>query len=999
MQRPMMPLSRVIARKAAQRALPLCYSVQCRPTLLLQRNFHATRKTLYSAPNESRESYASRVKKAWTDTPLDWTPIPIGVGLTFIAFLQFRKIRKRDEENSQDVTKAVVVGPWQVHLISELPLKTISSLWGAFNSINLPTWLRVPGFKLYSWIFGCNLEEMKDPDLRHYKNLSEFFYRELKDGVRPVDINAALVSPSDGRVFHFGLVDGSRVEQIKGMSYSLEQFLGSQKAGEMAEIIKSTHSANIVDEEEFAKVNGIDYTLNSLLGNDQQSSIEHKKQDVKGNILPDEEADKKSKSSDNQGQLKLRPGNALFFCVIYLAPGDYHRFHSPTNWVAETRRHFSGELYSVSPWMVKQLQDLFVLNERVVLLGKWRYGFFSMVPVGATNVGSIVLNFDKELRTNRREDRHKRGYGELVYSGASRLLNGQPLRVGEEMGGFKLGSTVVLVFEAPKNFKFVIEPGQRVKMGQPLGQLESTRKRVFEEQARIREEQEKSKTATTTTSSKKDTEAKENNKVTPYLIAGFFHPYWYDRYQLDLIFIVNFLMTTTLIILDEFYDFSNAGGGGERVLWTAIRDIQVKYPHVISIVYTGDTDVTKEDILERVSTRFNIELNPALIGFEFLTKRHWVEDSKWPRFTLIGQSIGSMVLGWEALRLVVPDIWIDTMGYAFTYPAARAFGACQVVAYVHYPTISSDMIGRVASRESAHNNASEVASSTFYTTLKLAYYRCFAVLYTYAGAFAHVVMVNSSWTKGHIDSLWKIKSTVVYPPCDTEAFKDFPLKGRERIVVSVAQFRPEKGHGLQLDALAQLLKDHPEYRQKRGTETNPQAVQLVMVGSARNESDQARINQLKDKAVQLGISDNVTFVVNAPFSELKAWLARSKIGIHAMLDEHFGIGVVEYMAAGLVPVAHNSAGPKMDIVQPYNNEPTGYLATTAQEFADAIEKVLSTDESALLDLQIRARDSVQERFSEWVFGNQLQNCLHEILSREKITIYGRKMVPLPEVKL
>jgi len=187
------------------------------------------------------------------------------------------------------------------------------------------------------------------------------------------------------------------VEQIKGMSYSLDDFLGSQKAAETAEIIKSTHSANIVDEEEFADVNGISYTLDSLLGHDQQTTLEHKKQDSEGNVVRDEEADKKSqeRGSEAQEELKLRPGNALFFCVIYLAPGDYHRFHSPTNWVAETRRHFSGELYSVSPWMVKQLQDLFVLNERVVLLGKWRHGFFSMVPVGATNVGSIVLNFDK----------------------------------------------------------------------------------------------------------------------------------------------------------------------------------------------------------------------------------------------------------------------------------------------------------------------------------------------------------------------------------------------------------------------------------------------------------------------------------------------------------------------------------------------------------------------------------------------------------------------------
>jgi phosphatidylserine decarboxylase len=95
------------------------------------------------------------------------------------------------------------------------------------------------------------------------------------------------------------------------------------------------------------------------------------------------------------GARNLRPGHSLFFTVIYLAPGDYHRFHSPTAWVVEKRRHFVGELFSVSPWMAKRLENLFVLNERVALLGRWRHGFFGMVPVGATNVGSIKVNFDQ----------------------------------------------------------------------------------------------------------------------------------------------------------------------------------------------------------------------------------------------------------------------------------------------------------------------------------------------------------------------------------------------------------------------------------------------------------------------------------------------------------------------------------------------------------------------------------------------------------------------------
>jgi len=60
----------------------------------------------------------------------------------------------------------------------------------------------------------------------------------------------------------------------------------------------------------------------------------------------------------------------------------------------------TGELYSVSPYMAKRLENLFVLNERVALLGRWKHGFFGMVPVGATNVGSIKINFDQVKSPN-----------------------------------------------------------------------------------------------------------------------------------------------------------------------------------------------------------------------------------------------------------------------------------------------------------------------------------------------------------------------------------------------------------------------------------------------------------------------------------------------------------------------------------------------------------------------------------------------------------------------
>lgn len=58
-----------------------------------------------------------------------------------------------------------------------------------------------------------------------------------------------------------------------------------------------------------------------------------------------------------------------------------------------------------------------------------------------------------------------------MYSNASPILRGQPLNYAEEMGGFCLGSTIVLVFEAPSDFEFTVHPGQKVKVGERLGDL------------------------------------------------------------------------------------------------------------------------------------------------------------------------------------------------------------------------------------------------------------------------------------------------------------------------------------------------------------------------------------------------------------------------------------------------------------------------------------------------------------------------------------------------
>ena len=52
----------------------------------------------------------------------------------------------------------------------------------------------------------------------------------------------------------------------------------------------------------------------------------------------------------------------------------------------------------MAPWAVKKIPGVFALNERTALLGSWTHGFFSYTAVGAFNVGSIQLTFDKVVK-------------------------------------------------------------------------------------------------------------------------------------------------------------------------------------------------------------------------------------------------------------------------------------------------------------------------------------------------------------------------------------------------------------------------------------------------------------------------------------------------------------------------------------------------------------------------------------------------------------------------
>jgi hypothetical protein len=90
----------------------------------------------------------------------------------------------------------LILARLQVHVIGALPLRNMSRLWGYVNSLELPTWFRPYGLGFYAYAFGCNLDEIEPSDLREYPSLGAFFYRKLKDGVRPVDAASLVCNQS-----------------------------------------------------------------------------------------------------------------------------------------------------------------------------------------------------------------------------------------------------------------------------------------------------------------------------------------------------------------------------------------------------------------------------------------------------------------------------------------------------------------------------------------------------------------------------------------------------------------------------------------------------------------------------------------------------------------------------------------------------------------------------------------------------------------------------------
>lgn len=148
------------------------------------------------------------------------------------------------------------------------------------------------------------------------------------------------------------------------------------------------------------------------------------------------------------------------FATTYLSPKNYHRFHMPCDGILREMIYVPGSLFSVSKATTECIPNIFARNERVICLFETDFGPMAQILVGATIVGSIEVTWEG-LITPPRDGIMKR----WTYSGEVKLSK------GEDMGCFKLGSTVITLFASNAvEFDSHLKIGDQVRVGQKLAE-------------------------------------------------------------------------------------------------------------------------------------------------------------------------------------------------------------------------------------------------------------------------------------------------------------------------------------------------------------------------------------------------------------------------------------------------------------------------------------------------------------------------------------------------
>ena len=149
------------------------------------------------------------------------------------------------------------------------------------------------------------------------------------------------------------------------------------------------------------------------------------------------------------------------FLTIYLSPKDYHRVHTPADGKLMKTLHVPGRLFSVADHAVECINNLYAKNERLVCHFKEEDNHFSVIFVGAINVSSIETQWKGEVSPPMPKKLISTKYGNKNIK----------FNKGDEIGMFKSGSTVILLFTENVELSSNLKVNQSVRVGKKIGKI------------------------------------------------------------------------------------------------------------------------------------------------------------------------------------------------------------------------------------------------------------------------------------------------------------------------------------------------------------------------------------------------------------------------------------------------------------------------------------------------------------------------------------------------
>jgi glycosyltransferase involved in cell wall biosynthesis len=338
---------------------------------------------------------------------------------------------------------------------------------------------------------------------------------------------------------------------------------------------------------------------------------------------------------------------------------------------------------------------------------------------------------------------------------------------------------------------------------------------------------------------------------------------------------------TNFLVVHPYLDIY---GGGERVCHNVIKTLVAHGQNVELLTFDFEADRYREIVGEEF---------PKNVIIHSLGKRIEVE----PPFTIYKRRRNFVKL----LKKFRDSLEYD---YLFSTQSSAPFEpvflnkAKKNIAYVHFPDIHFD-----------------------YDKAKLKrrlYLWLFKKWVEQGISKLDMVFCNSNYTREMIVRYWKSHGVkdpiVVYPPVNLDNFWcDKPLSYRRKRVIYVARFIPMKRH----EIMKKLASDLSSY-------------EFVSIGGLI-KSEKSWFTKFSENLPQ-----NYTLKTNLPGSDLIETLHDSRVYVHLMEGEHFGIAPVEALASGCITLVHNSGGMKEFVPEEFR----------WASYDDLKEKIVGSMESA-----------------------------------------------------